>query len=260
MTGGSHEGESGASGPAGSENDTSRRESGGNSGSNSGSNFGSNTGSNIGSGINRESYDAIARQWDAARTSFHGSERRYLDALLEGLTAPAHILDLGCGTGRPMAEYVLARGHQVTGVDQSEELLTLARTRFPEGEWIRSRVEDFLGAVDGTGIYDGAITWDSLFHIERDRHEGILSDVHRALVPGGRLMLTAGGSAHPAFTDTMFDREFFYDSHPPERLVGLLRELGFEIVVNEFMNLPTSGRDKGRIAIVVQKHRSRTTQ
>jgi cyclopropane fatty-acyl-phospholipid synthase-like methyltransferase len=209
-----------------------------------------------GSGINRESYDAIAAEWDAARASFHGSERRYLDLLLEGLTPPARILDLGCGTGRPMAEYLISRGHHVTGVDQSEKLLTLARTRFPEGRWIHSRIEDFPVDVDSNGLYDAVIAWDSLFHIERDRHENVLAKVHRALVPGGRLMLTAGGSAHPAFTDTMFDREFFYDSHPPERLVELLRELGFEIVVNEFMNLPTSGRDKGRIAIVARKSSS----
>ncbi|HEU6451642.1 MAG TPA: class I SAM-dependent methyltransferase [Gemmatimonadaceae bacterium] len=211
------------------------------------------TGRSIGSGINRESYNAIARDWDAARASFHGSERRYLDALLEGLAAPARILDLGCGTGRPMAEYVLSLGHHVTGVDQSEELLSLARQRFPQGEWIHSRIEDFLADVENDGAYDGVIVWDSLFHIERDRHESILAKAHWALVPGGRLMLTAGGSAHPAFTDTMFDRDFFYDSHTPERLAALLTELGFEILVNEFMNLPTSGRDKGRIAIVARK-------
>ena len=229
-------------------------------GAGSGSGTGSGEGCNgevvdreTGSGINRGSYDAVAREWDAARTSFHGSERRYLEALLEGLTAPARILDLGCGTGRPMAEYVLSRGHHVTGVDQSEQLLALARARFPEGEWIHSRIEDFPVDVDSNGSYDGAMVWDSLFHIEREWHASILSNAHRALVPGGRLMLTAGGSAHPAFTDTMFDREFFYDSHPPERLATLLRELGFEIIVNEFMNLPTSGRDKGRIAIVARK-------
>ena len=60
-------------------------------------------GGRIDSVINRESYDSVAREWDAARASFHGSERRYLDAMLEGLAAPARILDLGCGTGRPMA-------------------------------------------------------------------------------------------------------------------------------------------------------------
>ena len=208
----------------------------------------------IGSGINRESYNRIAAEWDEARVSFHGSERRYLDAMLEGLSAPARILDLGCGTGRPIAEYVMAHGHRVTGVDQSEALLARARERFPEGEWIHSTIEDFDFATRNEGRYDGAIAWDSLFHIERERHESILTNVHRALAPGARLMLTAGGSeSQPAFTDTMFGREFFYDSHSPERLASLLRGLGFELVINEYMNLPTSGRDKGRIAIVARK-------
>lgn len=207
----------------------------------------------IGSGINRGSYDAIAREWDASRASFHGSERRYLDVMLQGLAAPARILDMGCGTGRPMSEYVLSHGHRVTGVDQSQELLSLARTRFPDGEWIRSRIEDFRVDVDRSGSFDGVMAWDSLFHIERERHGSILAKLHRALVPGGRLMLTAGGSANPPFTDTMFGREFFYDSHSPERLAELLCALGFEMVVYEFMNLPTSGRDKGRIAIVARK-------
>jgi SAM-dependent methyltransferase len=196
--------------------------------------------------VNRESYNAIASEWDAARASFHGDERRYLEAVLDGLPVPSRILDLGCGTGRPMAELVLTRGHRVTGVDQSEELLTIARGRFPKGEWVHSRIEDF--AFDSR--YDGAICWDSLFHIERLYHERILSRIHGCLAPGDRLMLTAGGSANPAFTDTMFGREFFYDSHPPDRVRSILREIGFELLINEFMNEPTSGRDKGRIAIV----------
>ena len=199
--------------------------------------------------MNRESYNAIAREWDAARVSFHGHERRYLEAVLDGLRVPSRILDLGCGTGRPMAEFVLARGHDVTGVDQSEEVLAIARGRFPGGEWIHSRLEDF--AFDGR--YDGAICWDSLFHIERGHHERILSAIHGCLAPGARLMLTAGGSANPAFTDTMFSREFFYDSHPPERVASILREIGYELLIDEFMNEPTSGRDKGRIAIVARK-------
>jgi ubiquinone/menaquinone biosynthesis C-methylase UbiE len=93
--------------------------------------------------MNRESYNRIARQWDQARSSFYGRERDYLDALLAGLPASSPILDLGCGTGRPLAEYVLARGHSITGVDQAAELLALARARFPNAAWIESRLEDF---------------------------------------------------------------------------------------------------------------------
>ena len=65
-------------------------------------------------------------------------------------------------------------------------------------------------------------------------------------------MVTVGGSDHPAFTDTMFGEEFYYDSYPPEKVLAALRRLGFEPLVSEFMNEPTSGRDKGRYAIVAQ--------
>jgi Cyclopropane fatty acid synthase and related methyltransferases len=199
--------------------------------------------------MNRESYNKIAAQWDAARVTFHSHEQRYLEALLEGLPSSSSILDLGCGTGRPMAEFVLAHGHRVTGVDQSEALLSIARYRLPQADWIQSRIEDF--AFDG--CYDGAICWDSLFHIDRSYHRAILSSIHTCLAPGARLMVTVGGSANPAFTDTMFGQEFFYDSHPPEQVLSILSDLGFEFLISEFMDLPTSGRDKGRYAIVARK-------
>ena len=73
--------------------------------------------------LNRQSYNAIAASWDETRTTFYGQEREYLDALLAGLPIGSSVLDLGCGTGRPMAEYILACGHHVTGVDQARPCL-----------------------------------------------------------------------------------------------------------------------------------------
>jgi cyclopropane fatty-acyl-phospholipid synthase-like methyltransferase len=200
--------------------------------------------------MNRESYNAIAAAWDEARRGFVGRERHYVDTLLEGLPARARVLDAGCGTGRPLADYILSRGHDVVGVDQSERLLELARARFPAARWVHSRLEDFAPAA---GAFDAIVCWDALFHIPREHHETILGRFARALAPGGRLMLTAGGSAHPAFTDTMFGHEFFYDSHSPERLTSILGGVGFTIVIGEFMNQPTGGRDKGRYAIVAER-------
>ena len=203
--------------------------------------------------INRDSYDAIASQWAAARTDFYGREQAYLDAFLEGLPAPAELLDLGCGSGRPMAEYLLSRGHQLTGVDQSVAMLTLARTRFPAARWIESTIEDYAGDEH----FDGILCWDALFHIDRAQHQRLLTRFAGLLRDAGRLMLTAGGSAHPAFTDSMFGHQFHYDSHPPETLLGLLDAAGFDLIVHEFMNLPTGARDKGRVAIVAKKRLER---
>jgi trans-aconitate methyltransferase len=198
--------------------------------------------------MNRESYNAIAPAWDAARSAFTGREREYVDALLDGLPVPSKVLDLGCGTDRPIAAYILAKEHQVTGVDQAEALLDLARARHPHATWIHATMEAFTPAEP----FHAIVCWDALFHIDRSRHDALLTRFAQMLVPGGRVMLTVGGSAHPAFTDTMYEQTFFYDSHPPETVLAMLGRLGFEPLIVEFMNLPTSGRDKGRYAIVAR--------
>lgn len=196
--------------------------------------------------VNRASYDAIAGDWDAVRTSLSGAEARLLDLLLADVAPGAPVLDLGCGTGRPIAEHLAARGLLVTGVDQSPGMLALARARLPHATWVEARLEDFVP----TGGFAAAIAWDSLFHVPRVHHAVVFARVRAVLPRGGRFALTVGGSAQPPFTDTMFERPFFYDSHPPEEATALLVDAGFTIAHAEFLNLPTTGRDKGRYAIV----------
>lgn len=198
--------------------------------------------------MNREAYDAIAPQWDAARTRLSAPEERLLQCLLAGMLPTAQVLDLGCGSGRPIAQHVLDSGFAVTGVDQSTNLLALARSRLPAGTWIESSLEDYEPAHR----FDAVIAWDSLFHLPRREHIPIFRKVRAALEPGACFLLTAGGSEHPAFTDEMFGQRFFYDSHAPDQTVALLADAGFIVEIMEFLNPPTSGRDKGRIALLVK--------
>src|SRR5690606_30706120 len=199
--------------------------------------------------MNRDAYNRIARQWGEARSGFFGRERDYLELLLAPLAPGSTVLDLGCGTGRPLAEQVVARGHRVLGVDQAEAMLEQARRRLPEECWLLTPMERF--AADRP--YQAAIIWDSLFHVPRGEHAGILRRVAGGLPAGGRLMLTMGGSAQPAFTDFMFGEEFFYDSLTPEETGQILRDCGCDILLGEFMNLPDDGRERGRYAMVAEK-------
>lgn len=199
--------------------------------------------------MNRNSYNKIAHLWNVARNGFFGREREYLDAILSVAPIGSTILDLGCGTGRPMAEYIVSRGRCVLGVDQSEEMLRLARQKLPHEQWVLSSIESYE-PVEG---YHGALLWDSLFHIRRTEHELIVSKVVRGLPSGGRLMLTVGGSARPEFTDFMYGEEFYYDSNTPQETETFLQRLSCRMVIGEYMNLPDGGRDKGRYAIVAEK-------
>lgn len=198
--------------------------------------------------MNREAYDAIASQWAQVRVQLSEVERPLLTRLCEGLAPGSEILDLGCGTGKPVAEHVANLAFRITGVDQSAQMLAVAQRLLPHQEWVLASLETFVPARQ----YSAVIAWDSLFHIPRSTHPSIFQRVRQCLPVGGKFALTVGGSAHPAFTDRMFDQTFFYDSHSPEVSVTLLQNAQFEIIHTEFLNLPTLGRDKGRFAILAR--------
>lgn len=196
--------------------------------------------------MNVASYDAIADRWDQQRVELSRAEARILPLVTAELAPGALLLDLGCGTGRPVATHFAAAGFRIAGIDQSPAMLALARQRLPAHQWFLGGIEDFPRLEHVAAV----IAWDSLFHIPRERHADILRRVRDTLPEGGRFALTAGGSADPAFTDTMFGEPFFYDSHAPHETVRLLEASGFRVVHEEYLNLPDGAGDRGRVALV----------
>lgn len=196
--------------------------------------------------MNLQSYDAIASQWDDIRTTLSPAEARLLALLCEPLAPGAQVLDLGCGTGRPIAEHLITRRLRVTGVDQSAHMLAFALQRFPDHDWVLAPMESYVP----TRQFEAAVAWDSLFHLPRRQHAAVFAQVRASLPEGARFALTVGGSEHPPFTDTMLGQPFFYDSHPPDEAIRVLRSERFDVLHAEFLNPPTDGRDKGRFAIV----------
>ncbi len=198
-------------------------------------------------------YDQIAAEFSALRTTLQPKEEEYLSLLVENAPPGSLILDLGCGTGQPMAAHLAERGYDIVGVDGSAAMLELARTALPEYRWIHERME----SVDFAEKFEAIICWDALFHLPRHEHEPVLRKMHRWLVTGGRMMVSSGGivTGSEGFTDTMFGHEFYYDSLPPEEMVAAIQRSGFEILVAEMCNPPDGGRDKGKWATVAEKRR-----
>jgi len=108
-----------------------------------------------------------------------------------------HILDMGCGSGRQAVE-LARRGYQVTGVDISSGMLAEAEKAAREAgvgvEWIHIDATQFTSARSFDAaicLCEGAFgllgTGDD--HIEHDL--AILRNIHAALKPGARFILTA---------------------------------------------------------------------
>lgn len=191
----------------------------------------------------RTPYDAIAEEWHAAPRNF--AARKYVELVLRGLALGARVLDVGCGTGEPIARHMAARGFRVVGVDESERMLEIARRVVPGAEFVRADMCE----MNLAGGFAAAIAWDSVFHVGRGRHHEVYAKLRGLLDPGGRLLLSAGGTGHEGFTSEMYGREFFYSAHEPSETLRLLTEEGFAVELCEEDD-PSS---RGHIAVVARK-------
>jgi SAM-dependent methyltransferase len=105
------------------------------------------------------------------------------------------VLDVCCGSGHVTKELV-KRGYQVTGVDNSAELIALARQQLPEVEFL---VQDVC-SLSLAWSYDAALsTFDSLNHIlTLDDLEKAFSNVHEVLNPNAPFVFDM--NLHEAYT------------------------------------------------------------
>ncbi len=202
----------------------------------------------------QNSYDQIAGQW---HTNFRGQvyvDRvlGYVDKILKGLPPETKILDLGCGTGNPIAKHIIQKGFRLVGVDQSEKMLEIAKTVVPEAQLIHADME----SVQFNDKFGAIVAWDSIFHVERKNHSAIFHKLSNSLEIGGRLFLSAGGSdpvsddpSAEGFTSEMFGHIFYYSGYAPDVTRKLLVAEGFEIEVWE-VDDPSS---RGHIAVIARK-------
>jgi SAM-dependent methyltransferase len=112
--------------------------------------------------------------------------RGAVPALLDGarVTAGTRVLDVATGPGF-VAEAAQARGAEVTAVDQSAEMVAIARRNLADIEVRQAAAED-LGLPDAS--YDAVVAGFLLNHLARP--EDGVAELVRVLVPGGRLAMT----------------------------------------------------------------------
>ena len=72
-------------------------------------------------------YEKHAVAWDADRQNSCWNDKTWHDRFIAKLGEGAKVLDLGCGSGRPVAQHMAERGLRVTGVDSSPTMISFCR-------------------------------------------------------------------------------------------------------------------------------------
>ncbi|MCU4414230.1 class I SAM-dependent methyltransferase [Acinetobacter sp. WU_MDCI_Axc73] len=170
-------------------------------------------------------YQKYGRDWTELRGDYL-YEKVWLDYFLALLpSTDASVLDLGCGSGNPIAAYLIENGCQVTGVDCSAVMLEMAQEFFPEQTWINADMRYFHFDQQ----FDGILAWDSFFHLKPDDQREMFAQfsVHAKL--GAALMFTSGPSHGEAIGD-MFGEPLYHASLDAEEYRALLTQYGFDVI------------------------------
>ncbi len=102
-----------------------------------------------------------------------------------------HILDLGCGTGLELEEYIrINPDAHITGIDLSREMLARLRAKFPNNDNINLICGSYFDVPLGENRFDAAVSVESLHHFTAERKLSLYSALHKALKPGGYFILT----------------------------------------------------------------------
>lgn len=129
-------------------------------------------------------WEFVADRFAALRSDV-GSDviNRWADYLEPGGT----VVDVGCGTGVPVATSLVARGFEVYGIDPSPTLLAAFRRHVP-GAATACEVAENSRFFDRR--FDGAVAIGLIFLLPETSQRLVIDRVGRALNPGGNVLFS----------------------------------------------------------------------
>lgn len=194
---------------------------------------------------NQHSYDKISAEWGKVRDAM--PINKCIADFCKLLKPKGNVLDVGCGTGKPIAEYLTRQGFNVVGLDFSHEMIERACANVPTAKFVECDLFDFSCGTK----FDGIIAFDSLWHLEKNCQHTVYNKLSSLMNDGAYLIFTHG--AHDGeIIGEMWGERFYYSALDTNTVFELMKEAGLEIIssVENYKEKTTGERD---LLIVARK-------
>jgi len=146
--------------------------------------------------------------------------------LIEQLTPPARVLDLGCGSGLPTAKQLVDAGIEVVGLDESATMLSLAEEQAPGGRYLH---RDLRNIAD-LGEFDAAVAFFSLIMLPKADIPPLLSQIRSQLRGPKLLQIAMVLGDFDQFPILFLGVPAAVSAYPPDELAHVVERAGFELV------------------------------
>lgn len=193
----------------------------------------------------KQGYNKVAENYAMGRSQFKSDI--YLDKLNSLLAPHSTVLDIGCGAGKPVDSYFVSKGHKVIGIDISEKMIELAKKNVPKGEY---KVTDMSELQKGEYFVDAVVSFYSIFHTPREKHQLLLNKINSFLPKGGLLLITMGSSEWEGKEENFFGAEMFWSHYGSEKNTEIVKNAGFEVVLDK---IDTAGNERHQVLLAKKK-------
>lgn len=127
-------------------------------------------------GYLKEKYDQMAESYMESRSLFDNTNQ--LKRLASLIPPGAKVLDLGCGTGLPVAKFFADRGCEVLGIDLSDRMIELARQNVPNATF---SIKNILQLEFNENYFDLIVSFYCLFHLRKEKQKEAFNKIIRWL-------------------------------------------------------------------------------
>ncbi|MFC9590873.1 class I SAM-dependent methyltransferase [Streptomyces sp. NPDC056944] len=131
-----------------------------------------------------ELFDGLGIEYEHAFVRLP-AQRAAVEWLTARLGPGARVLDVGSGTGRPVADLLVRAGCEVTGIDVSREMVELASAQVPGARFEECDVRAFEAPAGG---FDAVCAFFPLMMMSRAEAAATLRRMAGWLAPGGFLV------------------------------------------------------------------------
>ena len=133
-----------------------------------------------------EGWEGVANEFVAARSTIGTALIR--SWARQNVLRRGSVLDVGCGSGVPVAAALIDQGLDVFGIDASPTLIAAFRRRFPTAH---AACEPAQESAFFHRSFDAAVAIGLLFLLPPADQRHLLGRIAGKLRPGGRLLFTA---------------------------------------------------------------------
>jgi 2-polyprenyl-3-methyl-5-hydroxy-6-metoxy-1,4-benzoquinol methylase len=171
-------------------------------------------------------YDEIIDWFDAHRSKELAMEKFYLNLIQTHLQPGSKILDVGCGTGEPIAQFLIEQGYKVTGIDASKKMIDLCKLRFPQERWFLADMR----TIHLQEQFDAVIAWHSLFHLPHEDQRTTLKLLASYVMQSGLLVFTSGDQYDEVWSENG-GHDLYHASLSSKEYERILIENNFKVLL-----------------------------